>query len=74
MPPIDLTQLGTAALADAVDFATNEQGALATTAVQPAAIANMVTSTAVDSIVQITAAAYAALSPPDADTLYLVIG
>ena len=72
--------LGTAAAAATGDFATAAQGALADTAVQPAAIAKMVVSDttgitgadAIANVVSLTQAEYDALTP-DADTLYVVI-
>ena len=72
--------LGTAAAAATGDFATAAQGALAGTAVQPAAIAKMVVSDttgitgadAIANVVSLTQAEYDALTP-DADTLYVVI-
>jgi hypothetical protein len=72
--------LGTAAAAATGDFATAAQGALADTAVQPAAIAKMVVSDttgitgadAITNVVSLTQAEYDALTP-DADTLYVVI-
>lgn len=72
--------LGTAAATAAADYATAAQGALADTAVQPAAIAKMVVSDttgitgadAITNMVSLTQAEYDALTP-DADTLYVVI-
>ena len=72
--------LGTAAATASTDYATAAQGTLAGTAVQPAAIANMVVSDttgitgadAITNIVSLTQAEYDALTP-DADTLYVVI-
>jgi hypothetical protein len=72
--------LGTAAATAAADYATAAQGALADTAVQPAAIAKMVVSDttgitgadAIANVVSLTQAEYDALTP-DADTLYVVI-
>ena len=72
--------LGTAAATAASDYATAAQGALADTAVQPAAIAKMVVSDttgitgadAIANVVSLTQAEYDALTP-DADTLYVVI-
>ena len=72
--------LGTAAATAASDYATAAQGALADSAVQPAAIAKMVISDttgitgadAIANVVSLTQAEYDALTP-DADTLYVVI-
>ena len=72
--------LGTAAATASTDYATAAQGALADTAVQPAAIAKMVVSDttgitgadAIANVVSLTQAEYDALTP-DADTLYVVI-
>ena len=72
--------LGTAAATASTDYATAAQGALADTAVQPAAIAKMVVSDttgitgadAITNVVSLTQAEYDALTP-DADTLYVVI-
>jgi hypothetical protein len=72
--------LGTAAATAASAYATAAQGALADTAVQPAAIAKMVVSDttgitgadAIANVVSLTQAEYDALTP-DADTLYVVI-
>ena len=74
--------LGTAAAAATGDFATAAQGALAGTAVQPAAIAKMVVSdttgiTGADAItntVSLTAAEYAAIGTKSATTLYIIAG
>jgi hypothetical protein len=66
--------LGTAAAAASTDFATAAQGAKADSAVQPADIADVVSSTDVTTIVKLTQAEYDALSPPEATTLYIVIG
>lgn len=66
-----------------VGAATEAQGELADSAVQPAAIADMVVqseiadmveSTDVDTIVVLTQAAYDALDPPVSTTLYVVVG
>jgi hypothetical protein len=72
--------LGTAAAADTSAFATSAQGALADSAVQPAAIAKMVVSdttgitgaAAITNIVSLTQAAYDALATKDAATLYAI--
>ena len=74
--------LGTAAATAATDYATAAQGALADTAVQPAAIAKMVVSdttgiTGADAItntVSLTAAEYAAIGTKSATTLYIIAG
>lgn len=63
--------LGTAAAADTGDFATAAQGALADTAVQPAAIADFVTGDGITDIVAVTQAEYDGLTP-DATTLYVI--
>jgi hypothetical protein len=63
-------------------FATAAQGALADTAVQPAAIAKMVISDttgitgadAITNIVSLTQAEYDAITTPDASTLYVIAG
>lgn len=78
----EISDAGTAAAAATTDFATAAQGALADSAVQPADVANHVTSdtteagggTAIGNIVEITQAAYDALGTPDADTLYIING
>jgi hypothetical protein len=54
-------------------FATAAQGAKADTAVQPAAIADFVASSTVDTIVTLTQAAYDALTPAST-TLYVITG
>lgn len=54
-------------------YATDEQGALADTAVQPAAIVNMVTSLDLFVIDQMTQAEYDAITP-DPNTLYVIVG
>lgn len=65
--------LGTAASANTEDFASAAQGTKADTAVQPAAIAEFVSSSDVTDIVSLTQAEYDALSPPDAATLYVIL-
>jgi len=65
--------LNTAAYQASTAFATAAQGTLASTAVQPAAIANMVESNgSVDKIVHMTWSAYNALSVKDPKTKYIV--
>lgn len=66
---------------DSTAFATAAQGALADSATQPADNvstltndANYVASADVATIAQVTQAQYDALSPPDANTLYVIIG
>lgn len=66
-----LPTLGTAAATDATAYATAAQGALADTAVQPAAISDFVSGTGVTDIVALTQAEYDALTP-DANTLYVI--
>ena len=74
--------LGTAAATASTDYATAAQGTLAASAVQPAAIANMLVSnitgiTGADAIanaVSLTAAEYAAIGTKSATTLYIIAG
>ena len=74
--------LGTAAAAATGDFATAAQGTLAASAVQPAAIANMLVSNAtgitgadaITNTVSLTAAEYAAIGAKSATTLYVIAG
>ena len=54
------------------DLATAAQGALADTAVQPAAIEDFATATGFENMVALTQSAYDALDPPDAGTLYFI--
>lgn len=55
-------------------YATATQGAKADSAVQPSAIANMVTGAGVSRIETLTQAAYDALDPKEPTTLYIVVG
>ena len=65
--------LGTAAAENVEAFATAAQGALADTAVQPAAITDFVSSPTIATIVQLAQAAYDALDPPVSTTLYVIV-
>src|SRR5690625_121715 len=56
------------------NYATAVQGAKADSAVQPSAIASMVTGEGITSIVSLTQAAYDAIDPKDPATLYVVVG
>lgn len=72
--------LGNAALQETSAFATSAQGALAATAVQPAAIANFVESDptgitgadVVTNIVSLTQSEYDAIGSPNASTFYII--
>ena len=74
--------LGTAAFTASTAYATAAQGTLAGTAVQPAAIANMLVSNitgitgadAITNTVSLTAAEYAAIGTKSATTLYVIAG
>lgn len=75
IPNANVTGLGTAALAASSSFATAAQGAKADTAVQPAGITGKVNGlNGVTSLWKGTAAQYAAIGAPDANTVYIVQG
>ena len=57
-----------------VGAATTAQGALANTAVQPAAIEDMVESEDISTIVALTQTEYDAIPAPDAATFYIITG